>query len=100
MAFDALWGGCLKKVKIPKDHHRQVRHIEGCLDAFIGGNYTTLIGWWRAECERAERRRKPRKPQSSDQCSDHCVKQITRSFLGPGLKKGKSDGVGQTGAGT
>ena len=93
MAFDALWGGCLKKVKIPKDHHRQVRHIEGCLDAFIGGNYTTLIGWWRSEVERAGRMRKPRKPQSPDQRWDLCVQQIVRSFVGTGLKNGgRGDG--------
>jgi len=29
---------------LDENHHRQVRHIEGCLDAFIGGNYTALIG--------------------------------------------------------
>jgi len=55
------------------DNHRQVRHIEGRLGAFIGGNYTALVGWWRADCERAERRRKPRKPQLSDQRWDHRV---------------------------
>ena len=82
------------------DHHRQARHIEGRLDAFIGGNYTALIGWWLADCERAGRTRKPRKPQSSDQRWDHCVQQITRGFVGPGLKKGEGDGVGPTGART
>ena len=82
------------------DYHRQGRHIEGRLDAFIGGNYTTFIGWWRAKCERAGRMRKPRKRQSSDQRWDHCVQQITRGFVGPGLKKGEGGGVGPTGART
>ena len=45
------------------DHRRQVRHIEGRLGALIGGNYTALIGWWLADCERAGRTRKPQNPQ-------------------------------------
>ena len=75
------------------DHQRQGRHTEGRLDAFIGGNYTTLIGWWRSEFERAGRMRKPRKPQSPDQRWDPCVQQIVRSFVGTGLKNGgRGDG--------
>ena len=80
------------------DHHRQARHIEGRLDAFIGGNYTTLIGWWRAECERAGRTQKPRKPQSPDQRWDLGVQQIVRGFVGNRMNKGGSGGVGPTGA--
>ena len=75
-------------------------YIEGRLGAFIGENYTALIGWWLADCERAGRTRKPHKPQSSDQRWGHYVKQIIRGFVGPALKKGESDGVGPTGART
>ena len=88
------------RVASREGRERQVKAIEGRLDAYLGERFALLVGWWERESANADQRRKPWKPQTSDTRWDGCVDLFRAGYPSKGLQRGEGNGVGPNGPAT